>query len=240
MPIDFAKLAEGKDDSKQKPKAVPPKTGEIITLNTALVHQLNVFIAQGEQIRDEAFKIKVTDDKTKEAATDLGSKIHKAMKRIDAEVDEIIEAPKGFVTYAKNIGAKVQKPFEEGKEYLRGEIKQHRARETLAAEQRKEAARKATEALQKKLNEEAKASGIKEEIKVDAIAVPGVDNITRAESGTSYGTKRPKVTVVNLEIVPREYLKIELRTKAVHDAMRQGVTEIPGLELDWEEDIAFK
>jgi len=240
MPIDFAAIAAGKGDSKQKPKTAPPKTGEIITLNTALVHQLNVFIAQGEQIRDEALKIKVTNDQTKEEATNLGAKIHKAIKQIDEKADAIIEAPKLFCTNANNIRKKVQKPFEEGKDYLKGELKQHKAREELAAAQRKEAARKATEALQKKINEEAKASGIKEDIKVDAIVVPGVDNVTRAESGTSYGTKRPKVTVVNLELVPREYLKIELRTKAVHDAMRQGVTEISGLELEWEEDIAFR
>jgi len=238
--LDFAKIAEGKGGPKQKPKGPPSKTGQIITLNTALVHRLNVFIAQGEQIRDQALKIKVTDDKTKEEATNLGAKIHKAIKQIDVEADDIIEDPKRFVTDINNIRKKVQKPFEEGKDYLKGELKQHKAREELAAAQRKEAARKATEALQKKLNEEAKASGIKEEIKVDAIVVPGVDNITRAESGTSYGTKRPKVTIKNLEVVPREYLKIELRLKAVHDAMRQGVTEIPGLDLDWEDDISFK
>ena len=240
MPIDFAALAEDKGDPKQKPKSVPPKTGQIITLNTALVQQLNAFIAQGEKIRDQAFKIKVTNDKTKEEATNHGSKIHKLMKQIDEKADEIIAAPKQFVADGNNIRKKVQKPLEEGEAYLKGELKQHKAQEVLAAAQRQEAARKATEALQKKINAEAKASGIKEEIKVDAIIVPGVDNITRAESGVSYGTKRPKVTVVNPELVPREYLKIELRTKAVHDAMRQGVTEIPGLELSWEEDIAFR
>ena len=240
MPIDFAAIAAGKGDSKQKPKTAPPKTGQIITLNTALVHRLNAFIAHGEHIRDQALKIKVIDDKTKEAATNLGAKIHKAIKQIDVEADDIIEDPKRFVSDINNIRKKVQKPFEEGKDHLKGELRQHKAREELAAAQRQEAARKATEALQKKINEEAKASGIKQDIKVDAIVVPGVDNITRAESGSSYGTKRPKVTVKNLEVVPREYLKIELRLKAVHDAMRQGVTEIPGLDLDWEEDISFR
>ena len=234
--IDFAKAAEGKTgDPKQK-----PKTGQIITLNTAIMQQLNAFVAQGEKIKDQAFKIKVKDDKTKEEATELGVKMHKVIKQIDAKADEIVEAPKNFVKDANNIRKKVQQPFKDGKEYLAGELKQHKAREELAAAKRAETARKAKEELERKLNEEAKASGIKEEIKVDAIVVPGVDNITRAESGTSFGTKRPKVTVLELEKVPREYLKIELRLKAVHDAMRQGVTTIPGLELEWEDDISFK
>lgn len=240
MSIDFAKAARGEKtgDPKQQPK--PPKTGQIITLNTALVEQLNAFIAQGEKIRDQAFRIKVKDDKTKEEATELGVKMHKVIKQIDAKADEIVEAPKNFVKNANNIRKKVQQAFKDGKEYLAGQLKQHKAREDLAAAQRAEAARKATEELQKKLNKEAKASGIKEEIKVDAITVPGVDNITRAESGTSFGTKRPKVTVLDLELVPREYLKIEISKKAVHDAMRQGVTHIDGLQLEWEDDISFK
>lgn len=240
MTIDFAKAAEGKTrDPKQKPKR-PPKTGQIITLNTAMIVELNRYIFQSELIRDQAFKIKVTDDKTKEQATEHGVKIHKLIKQIDVKADDIIETPKNFVKDGNNIRKKVQQPLKDGKEYLANELKQHKARETLAAEKRKEAARKATEDLQKKLNAEAKASGIKEEIKVDAIVVPGVENISRAKSGTSFGTKRPKVTVLELEKVPREYLKIELRLKAVHDAMRQGVTHIDGLELDWDEDIAFK
>lgn len=240
--IDFAKAAAGEKtgDPKQKPKAAPPKTGQIITLNTATIIELNRYIFQSELIRDQAFKIKVKDDKTKEEGTELGVKMHKVIKEIDAKADKIVEDPKNFVKDANNIRKKVQQPLKEGKEYLANELKTHKARETLAAEQRKEAARKATEELQKKIDEQAKASGIKEEIKVDAIVVPGVENISRAESGTSYGTKRPVVTVLELEKVPREYLKIELRLKAVHDAMRQGVTSIDGLELEWEEDIAFK
>jgi len=239
--IDFEKAARGEKIGDPKQKSKPPKTGYyLMEINSAVLEQLNAFVAQGEKIKAQALKIKVKDDKTKEEATELGVKMHKVIKQIDAKADEIVEAPKNFVKDANNIRKKVQQPFKDGKEYLAGELKQHKAREDLAAAKRAEAARKATAELEKKLNEEAKASGIKEEIKVDAITVPGVDNITRAESGTSFGTKRPKVTVLELEKVPREYLKIELRLKAVHDAMRQGVTHIDGLELDWEEDIAFK
>lgn len=241
MAIDFEKAARGKITGKpsQEPKGLP-KTGQIITLNTATIIELNRYIFQSELIRDQAFKIKVKDDKTKEEATELGVKMHKLIKQIDVKADEIIEDPKNFVKDTNNIRKKVQQPFKEGKEYLANELKQHKARETLAAEQRKEAARKATEELQHKIDKQAKESGIKEEIKVDAIVVPGVENISRAESGTSFGTKRPKVVVVNFELVPPEYIKKELRLKAVHDAMRQGVTHIDGLELDWEEDISFK
>jgi len=239
MPVNFATIGESKK-TKQTTKAPPPQNDQIITLNTALVNQLNAFIAQGEEIKAQALKIKVKDDKTKETATDLGARIHKFIKEIDAKADDIIAAPKNFLNTANNIRKKVKKPFEESKDYLKGELKQHKAREELAAAQRREAARKATEELEKKLNEEAKASGIQENIKVDPIATPGVDNITRAESGTSFGKKKPVVEVVDLEKVPREYLKIEIRLKAVQDAMRQGVTEIPGLKLDWEDDIEFR
>lgn len=232
--LDFSNL------DLDKPEPVQPVAKDLIQYDLKGVQaKLSDFARRGELVKKQAFDIEVKDDKTKELATEIGSKVHNFLKQIDAKADEYIAEPKDYVSKVNNFTKKVRKPYEEAKEYLREQLRQHKAREELAKRKQEEAIKKKNQELQKELDQEAKKTGIKAP-KVEDVKLPEHENITRADSGISFGKKQPTFEVVNLEDVPREYLKIEVSKKAVKDAMRQGVTEIPGLKLKWEEDIAFR
>jgi len=253
--IDFSQIGNGATgDPKQTPK--PPKPaipGAIISLKfeTAKRDLIGPYLAKGILIKAEALKIQVNNDASKIEATDLGSRIHKLIKQIDEKADGIIKDPKQYVSEVNNIRKQVKKALEEAKEYLREELKQHKAREDLANRKQEELIRKKNEELQKELDEEAKKSGI-EAPKVGPVRLPGKDNITRTESGSSHGRGQWKYEVLDITQVPRNYLKQEVDPRYINIEIKHGLRDevdkdgnliklaIPGIRIFWDETIAFR
>jgi sRNA-binding protein len=129
----------------------------------------------------------------------------------------------------------------------------------IERQKREQAARRAAAELQAKLDaeaaeatrkaqEEAKKAGLKPET-VEKIVAPQVPEpimpeekqVTRTDSGSSYGRKEWTAEVENVDLIPVLYLAQACRTKkgtealtsVLKDAVKMGIREVPGVKI-WE------
>lgn len=133
---------------------------------------------------------------------------------------------------------------------LRVEAEQKIKREKEEAEARERGAKqKEMDAIAAKLAAEriAELRKAEEEAKKNEVVAPtvmepvvqGVQNVTRAETGSAAFSKAPwTFKVVDPKLVPREYLLVS--DNLLRDAVKQGVRSIPGIEIYQETQVNFR
>jgi len=102
---------------------------------------------------------------------------------------------------------------------------------------REAAAQKAREEAQKKLDAEAKKAKVESVKLPDPVEMPRETRIA-TEAGTVYEKRSWKFLIEDAAQVPREYLMVDER--AIRDAVKAGVREIPGVKIYEHKDIAVR
>jgi chemotaxis protein histidine kinase CheA len=202
--------------------------------------------------------IKVTDAASCDKAVESGKVVVAMLKRVDALrrtlVDPLNAQVKKINAHAKD----VQEPLDEVEKHIRGELNR------FAAEQekiRQEEVRKAEEARRAREAELAAKQAEEKAALEEGLAIFGEDEeavleleekqaeekaVARIEAEQAAWDanqhqikntrKNAKLKVVDLSLVPREYLV--LNEKGALAAMKAGV-KIPGLELEFELAVAL-
>lgn len=232
--MDFSRVAK-----EEKVKTKRPPMTPILDLDVAK-RDLSPYREQIANMVKEAMTLTVDSDETNALAVELGTRAKKLNKIIKAEKERITEVPSDFVKAVRNFCKGFQDDLNRVEEITKLKIKVYD--DILKLERRKaeEAAKKATEDLQKKIDKEAKKTGV-EAPKIEAPVMPEPPKVTRTDSGTSHIRKQWTFEIINPKVVPPEYL-----TKPVPDyhkikeAVKAGIREIAGVRIYQETKTIFR
>lgn len=258
MAIDFALPRK----QKQPPAKAPEVTNtNVVDLGKArnILHDYDEVIAELE--RQEA-AIQVTDDKTNQELISLGSRANQALKKIEAKEKEILAPVKLFQSIIKKYKDQLKAVVQ------RSKAKNAQYQNWVELERRKqqEAIRKANDDLQKKLDQEAKRSGI-EPPKVGPMELPKEDRVVRTDDGSSSHLRRPwKGRIVDEQMLAHLLEELRIKIKAgdlkktmevyeqvytvaryhtwnqqtINQAIRAGIREIPGVDIRQEIETVYR
>lgn len=249
--IDFQSVSNGKQP--QQPEVIQTD-GSLIIKTVESKAIINAYLPKAELIRNQAFAIKIKDDKTRIKASETGVRIKNLIKEIDLAVKTTIQDPKDFVSEITNIGKKIKAELDRGKRYLADELLKDKQRQDLKRAKDQEAIRKADIARQDALKKEAK----KLKIEVPAMAEPVLpkttkeETQTRTDAGVSFAKGRWTYELLDINQVPREYLVQKENGSLINNKITQGLRDevgkdkktvksaIPGIRIYFKESIAFK
>lgn len=221
---------------KKKKELAPKGPYPLLDLEKAK-EKFKPYIDKIDAILKEAQDLKVETDEANQKAVELGTSAKSLGKKIDETRIQTISEPFGFV---KSVNA-FANIFNTKLVTIEGLMKQKISTYRSYQEQRRReaelAAKKATEDVQKKLNEEAKKTGT-EPVQVPLAIIPKQEPVTRSESGSAYGRKVWTFRVIDPSLVPREYLVVS--DTRVRDAIKGGIREIPGIEIFEESKTSFR
>ena len=216
--------------------------GSALVVSTGM--DLDVIRPKFEDYKDEAAlivanakAIEVKDDDSLNAAVVIGGSAKKVAKAIDVQRKAIILEPSDFVKGVNSLCKAITDNLDEAERITKQKIGQHQARVELERRKQEELARKAADELQKKINAEAKKSGV-EAPQVVAPVIPVAQKVVRTENGASYQVKRWICTVINPAEVPREYC--EPSKRLLDDAVKMGVRKLPGCKIEEISETRFR
>ena len=250
--IDFAAVGNGKKVVYSEAEIIE---GALVIKVIEAKEIIEAFLPRAELIKAQALSITITDDKTREQASETGVRIKNSVKEINLAVENVIREPKTFVSEITNAAKKIKVVLEQGKRYLADELLKDKQRQDLKRAKDQEAIRKADEARSKALEAEAKRL----KIKVPAIPATTVlpkttkdETQTRTDVGVSYATGRWTYELLDITQVPRDYLLPKENGSLINQKIKQGLRDqidkkgeitkagIPGIRIYYKEDIAFK
>lgn len=252
MEIDFASVNNGK--TPQQPEVIQTDGSLVIKMieSKAII---NAFLPKAELIRNQAFAIKIKDDKTRSKASETGTRIKNLVKEVNLAVENVIKKPDGFVKEMKNIGKKINAELDRGKRYLADELLKDKQRQDLERAKQQEAIRKADKARQDALKKEAKKLNIEAPVMAEPVLPKTTkeETQTRTDAGVSFPKGRWTYELLDIDQVPREYLVRKENGKLINDKITQGLRDelekktgkvtkaaIPGIRIFYKEDIAFR
>lgn len=196
------------------------------TNDTALETKLAEIKTEVGNVQERVTTLAVKSEADVEAATTF-------LADIKARIDRVEQLRKFFVediskwVRAKNAAFKAaSEPLEQAFDAVKRQINAYRLEQERAARAEEERLRK----LQEKKNERREAAGKP----LDMTPAPVVERpqaVVRTEAGKAVTTKVWKYRLVDINAVPREYLRCEVKALEVNRAIAAGVREIAGLEI---------
>lgn len=185
----------------------------------------------------EAEEIAVTDGTTHKLAISKAGDMKKLIKAFEARRKEIIGPADSFVREINKFCKIVKDRANAALSVYNRKVSTYSAQLEAERREREAKQRAEAEALQKKLDEEAKAKGY-EAPKVE-VTPTKPETVTRTEDGTSAHTR--KVWTFEIE----DFAKVPDRYKVIDDRVvnadiRAGVLEIPGLRVFQKETTVFR
>lgn len=199
---------------------------ENVPMESPLVNQIESSIPQ---LCDTANTCSVWDHDSYNQAADLAKFISEALKTVESERKRIT-APMNEALKATNaMFKKLGDPLDSALSVIKGKILKYkmdedrRAREELERQKEEQRAKIAAAAL-------AGQPAIVEAVENLAAIAPGPTTAARGGFGSVSTMKRWTYTVIDPALVPHPYLVID--AKAVNEAIRSGVREIPGLKIE--------
>lgn len=157
--MDFSEVGGVIDAEYEKP-------GEVVRVGTTL--DLDIVRPKFDDYRKEAQRIAtdvkaltVQDQESLNTAVSLGGRAKKIGKKIDADRKKAIEVPSEFVKGVNSICKAITDALDQAEVTVKEKIRIHNARIELERREAERKAREATEALQRKLDEEAAAANKK-------------------------------------------------------------------------------
>ena len=221
-----------------------PKAAEREVVEVGQVYDLDIIRPKFDDYKKEAVRIssdakalEVKDDESLNLAVMIGGNAKKIAKAIDAQRKAIILEPSEFVKGVNAIAKAITDSLDEAERTAKQKIGQYQTRIEMERRKQEEAARKAAEDFQKKLNAEAKKAGV-EAPKVVAPVIPEQQKVVRTEAGSSYQVKRWVCTVIDAAAVPREYC--EPSKRLLDDAVKMGVRSIAGCTIEEISETRFR
>lgn len=236
--IDFASVSNAKKVVHLRSPKVKPREVEInkdfIDLKSASLSVEDAFDKAIAKMEMKESSIEVKDDKSNEEIVMVGTNGNKLLKAIDGREKEILTPVKAFQAKMKKYKDRLKALVQSAKQKT-GQYQYH---VELERRKQQEAIRKANEELQKKLDAEAKKSGI-EAPKVEPVTLPKEDKVVRTEDGSTSHLRRPwKGRIVDPDKVPHQYC--EPSQIKINQAVKMGIREIPGVEIKQEIETVFK
>ncbi len=249
MEIDFQSVSDG----KKQPEVIQTE-GSLVIKTVESKAIIDAFLPKAELIRNQAFAIKIKDDKTKGQASETGVRIKNLVKEIDLAVEVHIKEPKSFVNGIVNVAKKIKAELDRGKRYLADELLKDKQRQDLERAKQQEAIRKADKARQDALAKEAKKLNI-EPPEMPELVLPKTtkeETQTRTDAGVSFAKGRWTYELLDISQVPREYLLPKENGPLINQKIKQGLRDevdkdnkvikaaIPGVKIFYKEDISFR
>ena len=254
MDIDFATVSNGQQATPEV-EVIHAEEGALVIKVIEAKEIIEAFLPRAELIKAQALSIKITDDKTREQASETGVRIKNSVKEIDLAVENVIKKPKTFVSEITNAAKKIKVVLEQGKSYLADELLKDKQRQDLERAKEQEAIRKADEIRRKALEAEAKRLNIKAPEPPAETKLPKKtkdETQTRTDVGVSYTQGRWTYELLDITQVPREYLMPKENSSLINNKIKQGLRDqtdkksgivtraIPGIRIYFKESIAFK
>ena len=181
--------------------------------------------------------LSVTDDATNTTAVEMANQAKKIDAAIERVRKDLVLDPNEYVKAVNGLAKGFQGRLSNIVASLRGKIGAYAQRIEMERRKAEEAARKAQEELQAKINAEAKAANV-EPVQIAAPVVPKQQTMVRTEAGSATQRKVWKHEITDEAAVPREYLMID--ESKIRQAVKQGVREIPGVRIFEHTEIAFR
>ncbi|MDR1310093.1 MAG: hypothetical protein LBL95_09410 [Deltaproteobacteria bacterium] len=191
--------------------------------------------------REDAAKIAVIDgEKSKEEAAGILVPLKTALKDIEKTRKGIVEAPQAFVK-AVNEAAKFFKDrIKAITDDIEAKVSAFTQIEKIEAQKRAEEERRVQVEIQERLQaevDETNAANLARDPNAILIEVPrpaplvhmGPPKSVRTEAGTMTAVDKWNFRIADIGQVPREYLAVN--ETAIRAAIRQGIREIPGVEI---------
>ena len=224
---DMPPLEEQPEDSPAFPVPVTPPPAVLSMTHPRAV--LEPFRNQAKALAVEAKGIKVRDQESRVAATNLAANIKTIAKKVEDARKDYTAPVNAHVKSVNGLAGEISGPLDEGLRHLTGELNKYAAQVELERRMAEQEARRQAEAEQKRLDAEAKAAGVEAPLVPEVLPAKPEKAAVRTEAGTSYQRKTWTFSVEKLEEVPREYMI--LNNGAVHAAIKNGVRAIPGLKI---------
>jgi hypothetical protein len=186
---------------------------------------------------EQAGGLSVTDDASNAQAVEMANQAKKIDTAIETVRKALVHDPNEYVKGVNNLAKSFQGKLQGIAASMRGKIGSYVQRQEMERRKAEEAARKAQEELQAKIDAEAKTSNV-EPVQIAAPVVPKPATIVRTEAGSASTRKVWKHEIIDEAAVPRRYLMVD--ESKIRQAVKQGVREIPGVRIFEHTEIAFR
>jgi hypothetical protein len=217
----------------------------------AIKGALEPFEAQIKEMAAKAKTIVIETDEAEAAALDdIGFPLDRLAKDIEAERKRIVEAPNAYLSKINALAGHYKDLAKSGSDAIKSAVKTYRnlkaieaQRKALEEEKAAKDAREKALAAQEKLKKEAAEMGV--DASFDFVTPEPPKPVQPAEPAKTVRTGKGKATaakkwvhsIIDSALVPREYLTVD--EKAVKEAIKNGIREIPGIQIYQDEDIKF-
>ncbi len=190
--------------------------------------------ARINRMLEEANAWEIKDDVSLGRAVEMAAEAKNLNKEIEAARTGFVKPALDYQRGVTNLSKGYQDRLSTAEFELKRKITGYQTKVELERLKQQEAARKAAEELQKKIDKEAKAAGV-EAPQVMAPVIAPAPTMTRTEKGSLSFREVWKFEVVEPAKVPRVYL--EISDTLIRNAVKAGVRAIPGIRI-WSEKVA--
>jgi len=211
-----------------------PGSQIVRTMPDNLPEKFRDYDVEFQKMAEAAKAILIENEETSKAALTLAAESKRLAKRIEDAQDALIEKEQSWIKRVKGFAKPYLEKLAGIEAAIKQKIKDYSARVELERRKAEEAARKATEELQKKLDAEAKAAGV-EAPKIELPLIPPKKDAgtVRDETGaTAYQKSVWLFEVVDTKLLPWEMMMPD--EKKIRKAVQMGARVIPGIKI-WEE-----
>ncbi|WP_027390559.1 hypothetical protein [Chrysiogenes arsenatis] len=224
-------IAEESQESQTKAAANPFDL-------TPAKNKIQAFSEQIDAMTKTATAHQIENEEAQEQATAMATQAKKIGKAIDSLRKEYVQEPNEYVKAVNNFAKSFTDRLDAIERDLKQKMSAYLTRRELETRKAQEAARKAQEELQRKLDEEAKDAGV-ETVQLQTTIAPQAPTVTRTDSGSSHTQKVFRYKgVADLTQVPLEFLIVD--EKKVNQAIRSGIRNIPGLTIEETTEIKLR
>lgn len=213
---------DGKPEGSQVPAQVDPFDLRPIRA------KFMPYSVQVDEMVSVAKAHQVTDEASNKTAVEMAGSAKKLFNQIEAARKEIVQNPNDFIRSVNGLSKDFTDKLKGIEDGLKQKISTYQYNQELERRKQAEAARKAAEELQKKLDAEAKAANVEPVIVAPPI-VPAAPKVTRTETGAAHMRMIWTFEIEASDLVPREYMTVD--EIAVRRAVMAGIREIPGIRI---------
>ncbi|MCL2029825.1 MAG: siphovirus Gp157 family protein [Deltaproteobacteria bacterium] len=201
-----------------------------------------------EDFAAQATALEVKSPESEAAAMNIGLPLDKIYKAIEKRRKELVDAPNAYVKGINSVAKYFQDKIDRGRQTVKDKLAVYAKAKALEAQRAAETERRARAEMQAKLD--AEAARLTAEAQAQDAAAPPVEapklpeappadppKTVRSEEGTATEVKTWAFKVTDPAAVPREYLAVD--EKAIRKAVKDGIREIPGVEIFEKTNIRF-
>jgi hypothetical protein len=227
--VELSKLTKRKaevfDEILDKPALVDSKRFDMESVKISF----NRYHQAIKEMGIQAQEYKIGSEESLKGAVAMAGQVKSLFKEIEDQRKATVSNPNKFVKSVNGFVKEFTSKLGRIETVLKSKIGQYQYQREL---ERREAERKAqeeAEALQKRLDEEAKERGV-EPIKVETPVIPKDESVARAETGASaHVRKQWKGEILDPGKVPRTFCSPDM--VKINEAIRAGIREIPGVKI---------